>query len=344
MASYCFPVVLLVLSVCLGGVQAVGKINPVAYGAKVVSGLESSVCPAQQRQQTAGTEIGGDVRSLLRDSVIPALQCNFAECPSNPAASCAEIGREKPSAESGNYWIMNGLKAATQVYCDFSPRCCNSTGGWMRVAFLNTTDENQQCPYRFNLVTSPKRTCERPHPGTCTSIFFSTFGLPYRKVCGRLIGYQKGSPDAFSQYFSNPSLTIDDNFLDGISITYGNSPRKHIWTFVAALDEVRSDQNVCPCTKTDSDFTGTVPPFIGQDYFCDTGSRAAFQFRFYPNDPLWDGSGCGGTSTCCEFNNPPWFCKELSDLTLSDIEIRSCGDQSLGDENIALELIEMFVQ
>ena len=44
-----------------------------------------------------------------------------------------------------------------------------------------------------------------------------------------------------------------------------NSPRKHIRTAVASLDEVRSDQNVCPRTKTDTEFTGSVPQFIGQD-------------------------------------------------------------------------------
>ena len=337
MASYCCVVLLFALSVCLGSVEGVGKIVPVAYSAKVVSGPEGSVCPAEQ------TEIGSDIRSLLRDSVIPALRCNFGECASNPAASCAQIAQENPSADSGTYWIKTRLGTTVQVYCDFSPRF-NNTGGWMRVAFINTTDDNQECPYRFDLVSTPKRTCERRHPATCTAMFFSTFGLPYSKVCGRVIGYQDGSPDAFWQYFQDQSLTIDDNYLDGVSITYGNSPRKHIWTFAAAVHEVTSNHFVCPCTKTDTEFTGIVPPFIGQDYFCDSASRTNFQYRFYPDDPLWDGSGCGETSTCCQFNNPPWFCKELSELTLADIELRSCGDQHLGDENVALELVELYVQ
>ena len=29
---------------------------------------------------------------------------------------------------------------------------------------------------------------------------------------------------------------------------------------------------------------------------------------------LWDGEKCGLTSTCCEFNNPPRFCKELDTI------------------------------
>ena len=34
------------------------------------------------------------------------------------------------------------------------------------------------------------------------------------------------------------ALTIDDGYVDGVSITHGNHPRKHIWTLAAALDEV----------------------------------------------------------------------------------------------------------
>ena len=64
---------------------------------------------------------------------------------------------------------------------------------------------------------------------------------------------------------------------------------------------------------------------------------------FYAEDPLWDGRGCGETSTCCEFNDPLWFCKELSTLTFADIELRICGDQALGDENLTLELIELAI-
>ena len=31
---------------------------------------------------------------------------------------------------------------------------------------------------------------------------------------------------------------VDDNYVDGISLTHGRNPREHTWTFVAALDEV----------------------------------------------------------------------------------------------------------
>ena len=49
-------------------------------------------------------------------------------------------------------------------------------------------------------------------------------------------------------------------------MTHGQQPRQHIWTFAAVHDETSSGVGVCPCTKTDTPYTGAVPLFIGQDY------------------------------------------------------------------------------
>ncbi len=114
--------------------------------------------------------------------------------------------------------------------------------------------------------------------------------------------------------------------------------------FTNALDETQSDGEVCPCTSPDLPYTGVVPPFIGQDYFCETGSRQAFNNIFYPDDSLWDGQGCGGTSACCEFNNPPWFCKQLPQPTTDNIELRICGNEDVRNEDTPIELVEMYVR
>ena len=259
----------------------------------------------------------------------------------NPASSCKLIPQGSPS---GHYWIQHtGTGYANLEYCDMTRTCCNSTGGWMRVANLNMTDTNQHCPSGFRLITSPKRTCGTPG-SSCVSTTFPLNGVKYSKVCGKIIGYQYASPDGFGLYYNNRNYTIDNGYVDGVSLTHGQTPRKHIWTFAAALDETRSTRGVCPCTKTDTPYTGLVPPFIGQDYFCDTGSRYKWQPQFYSADPLWDGSGCGSTSSCCGFNNPPWFCKQLPQPTSDDIEIRVCLNADSSNENIALETVEIYVQ
>ena len=268
-----------------------------------------------------------------------------------PATSCNRIYHQ--GSPSGKYWIQPATASAPiQLFCTTDPlNCsCNSTTGWARVANLDMTDPNQNCPDGFRLVSRtepPLRTCGTASPG-CVSTTFAAHGIEYSRVCGRVVGYQYGHTDAFSAYIGRPS-TIDGTYVDGISLTHGQSPRQHIWTFAAALDEAesRGSRNSCPCIKPEEPFTTELPPFIGQDYFCDT-ENAMFNgdpntSEFYPDDPLWDGQGCGGNSTCCEFNNPPWFCKQLPQTSTNDIELRLCSDEVIDWEGTPFEKVEIYI-
>ena len=64
---------------------------------------------------------------------------------------------------------------------------------------------------------------------------------------------------------------------------------------------------------------------------------------YYVNDPLWDGAGCVRGS-CCQFNSPPWFCKDLPHPTSEDIELRLCSDDQSTDEDVPFELVEIYIQ
>ena len=172
-------------------------------------------------------------------------------------------------------------------------------------------------------------------------------------MCGKIRAYQDSSPDAFGAYARTTHQTnIDCNYVDGISLTYGSCTRKHIWTFAAALDEVGHWGHwkaYCNCTNPDYPSSSSQPPdFVGTDYFCDTGSHCRWSFRLYPDDPLWDGAGCGAESTCCSFNSPPWFLKQLLAITTEDIEMRICRDQSTQlhdrDEGTPVEILELYVR
>ena len=213
----------------------------------------------------------------------------------------------------------------------------------MRVAYVNVSDPNQWCPQGFSMTTFPKRACRKTSAPGCTSIPFTTHDIQYSKVCGRIIGYQYGRPNAFTPYNHN-FPTIDENYVDGVSITYGTGPRKHIWTFAAENGAEHANSARCPCRG--SLFIGVVPPYVGNDYFCEMGSQSSHPNEgiFYHDDPLWDGRGCGPTSSCCSFNSPPWFCKELLQPTTDDIEVRGCTDQDSYNEDIPIELIELYVQ
>ena len=48
-------------------------------------------------------------------------------------------------------------------------------------------------------------------------------------MCGKIIGYQQGSPDGFSPYICGGQTTIDSSNVEGISLTHGTHPRKHIF-------------------------------------------------------------------------------------------------------------------
>ena len=85
---------------------------------------------------------------------------------------------------------------------------------------------------------------------------------------------------------------------------------------------------------------------MGNDYFCDSGTNEADEniLQDYPDDPLWDGEGCEGANTCCQFNNPPWFCKQLPQPTTDDIELRICSNYIISNEDTPIERVEIYVQ
>ena len=267
---------------------------------------------------------------------------------SRPASSCREIKEQDPSTPSGYYWIETSSVPLIRVYCDMTKTCGGITGGWMRVANIDMSKCTETCPEGLKTLTvGTKRLCAMNINGAgCSSTSFTVHGVEYSRVCGKVIGYQQKSPDAFGPYGNNPSRTIDDVYVDGISLTHGCSRRQHIWTFAAALHEVLTSfrNYICPCTNIHNPTFIPIPPFVGNDYFCDTASAQRFQFKFYPNDPLWDGQGCGPLNTCCSFNSPPWFMKQLSTATTDDIEMRLCADSGRSDEDITFETVELYVQ
>jgi len=222
---------------------------------------------------------------------------------------------------------------------------CGGSTGWRRVGYLNMSDPSQQCPFEWQELTTPFRVCGRRSntTGSCEGLNYTTGSEQYDQVCGRIIGYQIGTPDAFR----GSSQSIDSTYLDGVSVTYG-SPRQHIWSFAGGLEEENfyDPVTLCPCV-TDSTNGNLIPSFVSQNYFCESGIARwdTRTFAFWPNgDPLWDGRGCGPTSSCCTFNSPPWFNVQLSSPTTDDIEVRICGDDRIGDEDTPIQLIELYIK
>ena len=198
-------------------------------------------------------------------------------------------------------------------------------GLWWRVAYPNMTEPSQQCPSAWReYQIGEVRACRRPvnSPGSCVAKFYCT-NRQYSRVCGRIIGYQVASPDAFKNSGGNP---------DGVIISHG-AQQNHVWSFVAGLTE-RSQQyyrqNNCPCSPE----AGTHSPMnIGDNYFCESGNpNDGFERgHLYSSDRLWDGQQCEGS--CCEgTQSTPWFSVQLPAPTTDMIEVRICCDQGTLDE------------
>ena len=297
----------------------------------------------------------------LRTHKFVAIQkvLHLGESESNPASSCVEVFTRNLDAPSGYYWLRSANGSTLRVFCDMTRTCKGVGGGWMQVAKLDMTNDSQQCPpgiaLRTDLLEQNKSLCgpEFSNDG-CSSTMFKVHGIDYSQVCGKIIAYQDGSPDTFGAHnITTRSNNIDGNYVDGISLTHGINPRKHIWTFAGALDEVSQWElwkSYCPCTNIHHPSSSSQPPnFVGNDYFCDTGSKQRWTLKLYPDNPLWDGAGCGSHNTCCSLNDPPWFFKQLPYHTNENIEMRMCRDQSPDssyqiDEGTPIEILELYIR
>ncbi|CAI8023300.1 hypothetical protein GBAR_LOCUS13614 [Geodia barretti] len=325
-----------------------------ALASLVLLVYSTAVCACEENDVvvlTTASRLREEIRSELNQAgnflltkisqlFTPGSNSNF------PAASCKEILQLAPQSPSGLYWLSGTNNRPRQMNCDMERSCKGVAEGWMRVASIDMTDTSSTCPSGLRTLTSPRRLCARNiEVRGCSSVVLPVQGVEYSQVCGKIIGYQDKTPDGFHQRIIGHN-TIESYYVDGISITHGDNPRKHIWTFVAALHEDDTIPNsVCPCTNTrNTPPPPDVPSFVGNDYFCDTGSENFYKYIFYGDDPLWDGAGCGPNSTCCDWNSPPWFRKEISPQTSNDIEVRLCVDEARTNEDINFETLEIYVQ
>ena len=257
----------------------------------------------------------------------------------NPATSCSTL----PANNSSGYYWISTRGSPVRVYCNMNATSGNLTGGWMRVAYIDMRNTSHQCPSGLTLFSRsspPRRVCRLSSDG-CVSNTFTVHGVEYSHVYGRIIGYHLDALPAFYYH----TYTIDQPYVYGVSLTHGQNPRKHIWSFAGARDETPTNTRwQCPCSNTNISPPPTVPSYVGNDYFCDTGVRSYTGRGFYSSNPLWDGAGCGLTSTCCSFNNPPWFTKNLPSATTDDVEMRLCSKYTTGDGTTPIEIVELYVQ
>ena len=254
--------------------------------------------------------------------------------------SCQDILTKFPDTPSGYYSLKNSKE---KVYCDMERVHCGSKG-WTRVAHVDMSSHKQSCPGNWTLINNPIRTCGSTPEAGCASAVFSTHGISYSQVCGRVTGYQKGIPEAFHPFSNDQKLVSAGVVLDGILISHGDWPKKHVWAYVTGQQRipVEAANTYCPCA--DYRFSGVVPSFIGNDYYCDSGSDNHPSPTTFYTELLWEGKGCSPTNFCCSDSGMPWFCKTLPEPTVDYIEVRNCHNAPSSNEDTAISLIELYVR
>ena len=237
---------------------------------------------------------------------------------------------------NNNHWTFCNMTAIAAGLFTFS--CAGVGGEWKRIASYNIS-AGDDCPTGWSKSSlNDVSFCRSPSNNRgCYSTILSTNHMVYQRVCGRARGYQKGSPDAFEHGGS-----IDSFYVDGLSITHG-SPRQHIWTYAAGVSEsANSAPSRCPCASP----LGSLPPsFVGSNYYCESGVEGSQEISiYYLSDPLWDGNNCSSGNNCCSNIILPWFQYQLSQSTEDDIEVRICRSEDFNNEEILIDILELYIQ
>ena len=223
---------------------------------------------------------------------------------------------------------------------------CGILGNWRRIAHLDTT-QGDSCPSNLRTVTNTttgQTACGRTAGPGCSILDF-TIRNNYCHVCGRVRGYQYHSMDAFDLSISGSAparLSIAGYYVDGVSITQGQ-PTKHLWTYAVGLSELYNNNNYrCPCAvPTNMRRTINPPQFVGENYYCESGFPGTRYYdRVVWEDPLWDGRNCIEGNSCCDRYG--WFHRQVPPSS-DDIHVRLCSDQIVGNENVYIDQLEIWV-
>ena len=211
------------------------------------------------------------------------------------------------------------------------------------------TIPGQSCPDALTLHTSDSlRLCGKSVGFRCISaVVIPVNGQLYQQVRGKVKAYQYYSTDGFLRWSgSTPTGGNDDiesAYVDGISITHGQSPRKHVWTYVVGWRQYSGERQTtrdkasCPS----SGYGQSQPGFVGDNYFCSSGNPGPANSRQLFPTPLF--SNILGTCSDCG-SDDLFFCVNLPEPTTDDLEVRVCTDETLGNEDVRIESMDFYIQ
>ena len=267
--------------------------------------------------------------------------------------SCMNIYTKFPETQNKpGYYRIKEKNDYQWTYCnmtgtaangDFISTCAGVGGGWRRIVNIDIS-AGDDCPGEWRKATQSGvsfcRVASDSSLETCSSANFSTNGITYQRVCGRARGYQKGRTLGF--YLGRQNASIDEYYISGLSITYSNNPRQHIWSFVSGYSERSRSYGNCPCASVA--LPTILPSFVANNYYCESAALYAPYYNIYFfNDTLWDGVGCIG-GTCCDDTTQPWFYRQLNQTIQDEIEARICSYGYFRHRSPLIDQLELYIQ
>ena len=152
-----------------------------------------------------------------------------------PALSCAAIAQADPSSLSDYYWVMASNGSAVHAYCDMTALCDSDLKGWQKIAEVNMTNSDSECPYTLCRYTPSNNYygstdwCGICTSGECSSFTFATT-TKYSHICGKIFL-------SMDQYYWH------DLWSNAMTLHAGSQT---IWS----SNEI-STPNICPCFGND---------------------------------------------------------------------------------------------
>ncbi|MBA3453244.1 MAG: hypothetical protein H0T42_09150 [Deltaproteobacteria bacterium] len=218
-------------------------------------------------------------------------------------------------------------------------RCDMTTdgGGWTNA--LDFDGVRDPCPAPWEADPTSFGLCIVP--GTVLGVAGVVIPSPlasYREAMATATGFQRGSTDAFEP----PLATLDNAYVDGLSITSG-SPRQHVATFAAghgAIDACPTPTGCnCPC-----DGGEPAPAFVPSGSFrCEPGSLVTLTPGMLSRpDPLFDGAEV--TAACAAEARSEPIRTTLPAPTSANLEARLMRDEPAQGEGIALYRCAVWVR